>query len=313
VLASVVTAWSELQRRSESLPAAPPGHPSALALTRSSGLMVFIFGDAPWPLVVTKPAGRDDAGLRAERAALRAAAPAGAAPRDLGDAGAVWVQEGLRGDPIRVRPLDERLAGKLPWPPELESAVRGLAVLASATREAGPREDLRDFRSLGSDIEPSGGIRLPGRVRRAVAAASRDLERLEVAILRHGDPSPQNVHVDGGRLVGFFDWETAVTGTPGVDALILALSWIEMGVGLRDWSVDRAAEAFRAAREGPFGRGARAAVAAAVAAADVDERYVEPIEVAFFAQRLAVRLMRPGAQLTPAGLAARELEMVCAG
>jgi Ser/Thr protein kinase RdoA (MazF antagonist) len=53
-------------------------------------------------------------------------------------------------------------------------------------------------------------------------------------IVGHQDAGPHNAAMDGDRLVGFFDWDTAGPSTPEVDLAFSAIAW----VGLCDWSED---------------------------------------------------------------------------
>ncbi|GAB3427961.1 aminoglycoside phosphotransferase/kinase family protein [Flindersiella endophytica] len=47
-------------------------------------------------------------------------------------------------------------------------------------------------------------------------------------IIGHQDVAPHNAAIDGDRLVGFFDWDTASPSSPEVDLAFAALSWVPL-------------------------------------------------------------------------------------
>src|SRR6266545_4508649 len=273
LLDEIAAAWPGLAERSSRLPGEPPSL-SALALHRAAGLTVFVLGGEECPLLVAKLAGNRKL-LESERAALQRAGPVHIAPRYLGEVGGAYVQEGLRGKALAIPPIDALL-----WNARLSE-------LALA--------------------------RLEGSARRAVEAAWRDVQRLEVSVLQHGDTSAQNCLFEDERLTGLVDWERArQRGVPGFDLWNAALALLEHSVGLRRWSQERMLVAFRDHWLGAWGASARAAAADSATAAGVPESMLGPLEVVFFARRLGRRLASPDSYATTPATAARMLELACA-
>ena len=109
------------------------------------------------------------------------------------------------------------------------------------------------------------------------------------------------------------DWEIArPRGAPGFDVLNAAVALLDHGVGLVNWSEERAVTCFEEAwRESSFFEGARAAARLSVEAAGATSEDYERLEVAFFARRLASRLTEPAAYATGPESATRMLEIAC--
>jgi hypothetical protein len=301
--------WQALAARSPRLPPDPP-RLTALALPRSMGLTVFVFGSAPSPLLVMKlPRGRGADALDREVAALTRAEPAGMAPRALGRIGEARIQEGLAGAPIPVQPLTPERARRLGWPVPFADLTDALARLAQVTARRVPPDDTEA--AIQRVLEERS---LEDRSRRLLAAAWRDLDRLEVSVLRHGDPKPQNWLVAGGRLQGVVDWELAWSrGTPGFDVWHAMLDYVEFGVGLARWSADRRARCFEAAwTTSSFCAHARRAARAVAGAAGVPDAKLDSLELAFFGRRLGRRLLSPSTDAADPVVAARMLQIVCA-
>ncbi len=173
--------------------------------------------------------------------------------------------------------------------------------LASATARPGPPPNLRPaLEALGDGAA------------RAVAAARRDLERLDVSVVEHYDLSPQNCLVERGRLSGLVDWEHArEPGTPGFDVWDAALSYVEHAAALVAWDDEHLLAVFEAGWESsPFWAEARAAARAAADAAGVPDGLHDALEVAYFAERVAARLDDTEDLATSAALAARMLSVV---
>ncbi len=289
LLDEIAAAWPGLAERSSRLPGEPPSL-SALALHRAAGLTVFVLGGEECPLLVAKLAGNRKL-LESERAALQRAEPVHIAPRYLGEVGGAYVQEGLRGKALAIPPIDALL-----WNARLSQLALSLARLAAVSVRAEP---------------PDG--RLEGSARRAVEAAWRDVQRLEVSVLQHGDTSAQNCLFEDERITGLVDWERArQRGVPGFDLWNAALALLEHSVGLRRWSQERVLVAFRDHWLGAWGASARAAAADSATAAGVPESMLGPLEVVFFARRLGRRLARPDSYATTPATAARMLELACA-
>jgi len=301
--------WDELRSRSPRLPAAAPAL-TALALDRSAGLTVFVFGDDPAPLLVAKYSTGAVGRIEAEVRALREADGAAIAPLDLGKVGDAFMQEGLGGAPLRVEPLTPAHAASLRWTDEHEELSAALVRLASSTASAGTPPTLagRIERALAYDGLDAGA-------RRSLAAAWRDVRGLEVSVLRHCDASPQNCLYAGRRLTGVVDWELAeVRGAPGFDVYNSALSYIEHGLGLVEWSQGLAVEALaRSWGAAPFWDRARAAAREAARAAGVPDDRLDSLELVFFGSRIGDRLLTPEIKRgtgTPAS--ARMCEVVAA-
>jgi hypothetical protein len=307
LLAEIATRWSDLAAASDRLPRECPPL-SALALERGQARTVFLFGPSDYPLLVAKLPGDVEA-LENEARALTEAERAALAPRALGRFGEAYVQEGLPGRPLRVAPLTPEAAARLTWSDSHRQLGVGLVGLAETTAK---RETPREFHDLlEPELERSP---LSASARRAASAAWRDVRRLEIAVLRHRDTSPQNCLFEGGRLAGLVDWISARTaGAPGFDTWNAAVAFLEHGAGLRRWSEERVVAVFRAAQEGaPFWREATLAARAGAAAAEVPTAMLDSLEIAFFARRLISRIVDPGRFPTGPRAAAMMLEIVCA-
>ena len=301
---SLTEAWPRLAAVAEGLNETPP-QLSALALERRSALTVFAFGEHSNPLLVLKVPSPNSAGVERELHALRLAAPAAISPRIFGPVADGWAQEALAGAPLRVEPLSPAAARGLAWTPDLDELGRALTRLAEVTTHRRPPDDLvvPIERALAHG-------RMPDATHRLATAAWRDVRRLEVSVLRHGDTSPQNCLFSGGRLTGLVDWEDAAPhGAPGWDTLNVALAYLDHGVGLRRWSQPLVLECFTHAWTGAFGRGARDAARAAARAAAVPEQLLDPLELCVFAWRVGRRLANPSFYPTSASTAARMLEV----
>jgi hypothetical protein len=306
---AVTSAWPRLAERSPALPD-DPGPLALLALDRRSALTVFVFGEAPVPLLVAKlpRAGHD--GVEREVAALRAASGTGIAPAFLGCVDQVRVQEAIAGTRLAVDPVRLSTARALRWSPQAASLAARLEAVAAAT--ATPAVPIR-FRSppeLALDTPALGA-----RTRRLLAAAVRDVAVVERACLAHGDTAPANCLFHGDRLSGLVDWERGTTaGAPGFDVLNVAVAMVVHGVGLTRWSQERVASAFAAAWDrAPLFLEARGAARRAALAAGYPESVLESLEIAFLGHRLQRRLEGPGWHVTSAATAAAMLERACAG
>ena len=303
----VERAWPDLAGRSRRLPP-DPGYLTLLALARSAGLTVFVFGGPSAPLLVVKIPG-DEARLQNEANALDLASAAGVAPRNLGLLDGLFVQEGMPGDPLGLAPLDADRAAELEWSPAHAAVAAGFVRLAAATAAPVRPTELSDAveRALGCDL-------LSRRALAILEAAWADVHDVAVSVLRHRDASPQNCLLAEGELQGFVDWENAVRhGAPGFDLWNFGLAIVEHGVGLRSWSEDAVVEAFRGAWiRSPFGHAVRSAARAAAEAAGVPRARVDALEQVFFARRLGQRLKAPAAwAVGPVGVA-RMVEIACA-
>jgi hypothetical protein len=306
LLEQLAARWSELAAASKRLPRECP-QLSAFALRRQGATTVFVFGDFPHPLLVAKLPG-DVERLENEARALTEAELAGIAPRVLGRFETAYVQEGLRGGPLRVRPLTPKTALHLDWSGSQRQLAAALIRLAEVTaKRARPRE-------FSDPLEPAlERASLSATARRAAAAAWRDARRLEIAVLRHRDTSPQNCLFEEDRFAGIVDWERAHTdGAPGFDAWNAALAFLEHGAGLRRWSRERVIAIFReACQHSTFWREATLAARASARAAGAPETMLDSLEVAFFARRLLGRATAPDRFPTDSVTAANMLEMVC--
>lgn len=280
---------------------------SALALVRSASLTVFVFGNGPAPLLVAKLPG-EPARLETEARALERAAAARLAPAFLGRISDAFVQEALHGAPLALQPLTPGRVLGLGWSAQHEQLASALERLAAETAQASSTNQLRPFLDRALAYQD-----LDSRARRLVAAAGRDLDKLNLSVLMHDDLLPQNCLFDGVRLVGVVDWEFARTrGIPGYDVFEAALAYLEHGVGLASWSEQRVLDTFRTAwPDSGFWRHGRSSARRAAAAAGVPERFLDALEVAFFARRLGHRL--DGESMLPTGpaTAARMLELAC--
>ena|GEM_PF-6139190 len=307
LLDALADRWDELHDRSARLPAAPPML-TALGLDRSAGLTVFVFGEAPAPLLVAKLSAGGAGRIETEVKALRRAEGAAVAPLDLGTVGDAFVQEGLGGAPLRVEPLTPARAAGLRWTDEHEELAAALVRLASSTASATrpPTLAARVERALAHEG-------LAARARGSLAAAWRDVRGLEVAVLRHCDASAQNCLYSGRRLTGIVDWELAeVCGAPGFDVYNSALSYIEHGLGLVEWSQELAVEALaRSWEHAPFWARARAAAREAARAAGVPDDRLDSLELVFFGSRIGDRLLMPEVKRgTDTATSARMCEIV---
>ena len=301
--------WPDLAARSERLPdEAPPL--DALALQRSAGLTVFVFGEGTAPLLVLKLTTGADDRLAAEAAALAEAGPAGVAPRDLGRVGGAYAQEALAGQPLALEPIRPVDAVVLGWSAPHEQLAAALARLAEATAKRAFPEELREPVERALADRP-----MSEWAWRKLSAAWAELEALEASVLRHHDISAENCLFDGGELVGIIDWEHAESrGAPGFDVLNTALAYVEFGVGLHGWSQEGVVAALdRAWTESPFWADARAAARATAAAAGVPASLHDALEVVFFGSRVGDRLLAPAdAYATGLETVTKQLEIVCA-
>lgn len=293
---ALAAAWPGLAGASDRLPAAVP-ELSLLAIERGSGTFVFVFGDGPHPLVLLKPDGGAP-GAEVEDGVLRLTHAAACTPRVLPvddvardcDLPGLRAQEGVPGRPLTVLPTDA-----VGWSADLVEPLdhlgEGLLELGRLTGRPG-RPELLDAR-LGACLQVTG---LAARTARLVAAARRDLLRLERTTLAHRDLSAQNWLVDGPRLAGLVDWETArPADAPGHDVLHAAVALVEHGVALRRWSQEAVVDTFtRAWADEPVLTAARDWHARLVVAATDREDLVEPLRLAFFAARLGRRAQGGG-------------------
>lgn len=304
-LAGLRDAWPDVVARSRSLPSVFSESSSLLALERSAGRTIFVFGDDPAPLLIAKIAAGGKDGVAREADALRRAAPVGIAPNYLGTVGTAHLQEALPGRPLQVRAI-ERGDG---WPPEMAAVASSLAGLAAATRDAVVPENLRDALSAAQRSPV-----LAASTRRRLAATQETLTALELSVLQHGDTSAQNCMFHNGRFTGLIDWEFArPAGIPGLDVLNAALSFFEHGVALRRWSEERVVRMFSELwPSGPYFQGARAATREAMSAAGVGPEIHAELLVGLFAHRLGRRMENARGYATGEEAAARMLEVVCA-
>jgi len=307
LLGEVAEAWPSLRRPLAALPEDCP-HLTALALSRSAALTIFAFGSGPRPLLVLKVPAPGDPRADREADALADAAPAKVAPMSLGRVGDARVQEALVGDPLAVEPLTPERARVLRWSRRFTALGAAFAELASVTAKGEhPRE-------LDERLSAAAGYNgLDHRTRVLVTAAAKDLARLPVAVLRHGDASAQNCLFRGQRFVGLVDWESAnPAGVAGSDVWNTALAYLDHGVGLVRWSEELMLETFRAAwSNSGFFEGARAAARAAAEAAGVPDSHLDALDVGVFAGRLGRRLREPGVFATGPEINARMVEIVC--
>jgi hypothetical protein len=297
VLEAVGAGWDELGL------AELPGALRALALHRRSALTIFIFADGTEPLVVAKVPG-DRARLERDAEALHAAEGAEIAPRFLGRLGDAYVQEAVRGAAMPIEPVNSASAGSLDWRPEQEELVAGLVRLAAETASDVRPEQL---------VDPFDEAPLASGIRPTVLAAVRDLHGLRRAVLTHSDTSPHNCLCADGHFSGLVDWEGArLAGAPGFDVWNHAVSYLEHGLGLVEWSEDVVADAFAAAwPTSPLFGHARTAARECAAAAGVPESLHDQLEIAFFARRLLVRAREPDRFPTKTSSAERMLAVVC--
>lgn len=289
LLRRVLDAWPQLVAASDRLPAKPPAL-SLLTLERSSASTSFVFGHGEFPLLLVKQPLPGNEGVARETRFLAAVAPAGIAPRLLGDLGGAVVQEGMPGAVATVLPVTPRDAHTMAWLPQHDHLRDGLVRLAATTAGHGTLQH-----QLLQPLDRALGADLSDRERRLVQAARNDLSDLSVTVVQHKDLSAQNWLVDGDRLVGIVDWEFAVAdGVPGFDSMHVAVASLEHGIGLTRWSDDRVVAAFRSAWESsPLFEGSRAALTTTAAAAGV-EGISEELWVAYFARRLGRKLAGSG-------------------
>ena len=303
--ARLLDEWEELDTN---LPRPVPD--GMLVLERAAARTVFVFSGSAHPVVVCKiPRGSPEK-VEREADALTLGASSGIAPRFLGIAGGSWVQEGLAGEPLEVRPIDPAKASATAWVGDLETLCNRLRHVAEV--------------SSGAAVEPVAPAALleralsyPGmanRTRARVEEAVRDVDAIGVGVLKHSDTSPQNCLFLDGRLTGIVDWESAEkSGAPAFDVLNAAVSYLEHGIGLVRWSERSIVEAFEDGwSASPFFTPARRAARAAAEAAGVEAEVYPSLEVVFFARRLGRRVVSPGRFPTGAETAARIVEVVCA-
>ena len=283
---------------------------TALAVERSAARTVFVFGSEPCPLLVIKQPRGDGGAVRAEAAALVAAAPASVAPKLLGWVDGASVQEGLPGRPPSPAPVTLADAADMSWSDALEDLSGGVRRLAETTTRRLPAPD-RLLKPLDDVLAGE----VPGVDRRKLRAVRQDLARLDVVVLQHADLRAQNWLLGPhGALEGIVDWELAnPTGVPGFDVWQATLALLEEGVGLTRWSQRRVTEAFRTAwTRAPLFDRARSAARECARAAGVAEHLLDPLEVAFFARRLGYRLADPAAHVVEPPASAEMLAVVCA-
>ncbi len=307
-MSTIHEGWHYLAAACPDLPPAP-GPLTGLALERSVGLTLFVFGERPQPLVVAKVAGARADGVWAEAKALQEARGAAVAPRPLGRLDGLYVQEGLVGRPLHIAPLTPEGGARLTWPSAFGELANGLADLAGATAKTAFPEEIRAsvVRALGAD-------EIDERTRGLVAAAWKDVSGLNRSVLRHHDTSVQNCLFEHGAFAGLVDWEMAVSqGAPGFDMWNAAISYTEYGVGLKRWSEGRAVATFVSAFSGsPFWTHARQAARQTLIAADVPDAVHDSLEVVFFASRVGDRLSPRLAYPIGTSSAASMLRAVCA-
>lgn len=306
VIAGVGAAWPQLKARSRRLPASP-GQLTTLVLARRAARTVFVFGATPWPLLVLKDPPAGDGRAEHEASALDEAGSLGAGPRYLGRLGHVFVQEGLPGRAMSVEELAVGRAAELEWPDSLRQLSGCLTALAAATRKAEPPQDWRPAVELAL-----GDPDLAADARNALAAAAKDVGRLESSVLCHRDASPQNCIFRDHRLEGLVDWETALSrGLPGLDAWVAAISYLDHCLGLVAWDERTVVQGFRQAwTHSQFYRDARLAIRAAAVAGGAPEAAVDALQVVFCGIRHGHRLSRPNDWPTAPSTTARVLEAV---
>ena len=124
LLSAVRLDWPRLVTLSPLLPHRTP-RLSALAVTRSVGETVFVFGEAAHPMLVLKPG---DVGR--EVRALSAASSSGAVPRPLGTVGGLTAQEGRPGHPPMLPAITPSNAASLGRSAEFDLLAGGLSAIA---------------------------------------------------------------------------------------------------------------------------------------------------------------------------------------
>lgn len=300
--------WGALAELMPELGHGAPETLALLAIERSAGRVVFVFGTGSEPLLVAKLPRTGHPGAEREVDALKRAAGAEIAPRHLGELSGAPIQQALKGRSPRVAPLRAAQAGSAPWPDALGQITGALTRLATDTRTPGrPEElDVAIEPALESDL-------LSDEARRRLSLAWSRLQALSSGVLRHGDTSAQNYLFCAGRLQGLVDWEEASpVAMPGFDALNAVVAYQEHGLGLVRWSQEAVVEAFRESWwSSPFWREGRAAGVAAAVAGGVAEDLTSDLVVAFFGHRVFERLEEPATHPTTAQTTARMLDVVC--
>lgn len=302
----IVADWPRLTSLSAQLPQDPPDV-AVLAVRRRASRIVFLVDQAGDPLVVAKlPHVSTDADPETD--ALTRAAPSGVVPQPLGRIAGGWLQEGRRGAPPALRPLDPADAAQLSFTGQWSALATGLVRIAETTRAEEPPDLLPPLLDAAAAWSM-----LPRDIARRVDDTAQSLRGLTSSVLGHGDMSAQNWLVDGPTLTGIVDWSDSVhRAAPGFDALHAAVSYVEQSVGLRRWSPARAVEAFSAAwPDSPFIVGVRRSFRQVAAAGGVPPELHDALEVAYFARRLGFRLAHPGSFLLPTTYAAEQLGHVC--
>lgn len=304
---AIIEHWPALASRSTRLSERAP-ELNALVLVRSAGRTIFLFGPHADPLLVAKVPNSSDRAVDKEVVALQEVEAQAVAPRYLGTIVQARVQEAVSGAPLEVEPVSASSAALLRWTSGHAAVGDALEKIARATAKDRVPDELGD-RLMDAVLQEAP---LTEKTRGCLRDALRSLGRLDMAVLKHGDTSAQNCLVDRDRAY-LVDWEGARTsGTPGFDVWNLGLAYLEHGVGLKRWSQEDVLDAFRNAWDGPFFGDVRAGAGRAARAAGVEEEQLRPLEVAFFARRLAHRMANPKAFPTTAATAAGMLETVCA-
>lgn len=304
LLASVDDRWGELAARSPRLRGSPSPS-SVLAVDGAMGRLVFFFAEPSHPVAVGKvPGGPSAAAVDHEVAALERVARSGRAPRALGRVGDARLQDGVPGRPLGL-PRGRRSDAPSP---ALLRALDGLVEVSRTTARAGAPAEVHDLPAALAAVPD-----LTSTARTRSSAALEVVARHDRSVLRHGDLSPQNVLEDGVEVV-FVDWERAIpSGVAGFDALHLAVSWVEKGLGGREagWTprdTGRAVahEWVTRLRAVTLPRVAAALDAVGLAAADA-----EAVEIAFFARRVARRTNTSAYRSGAIDVAREVLECVC--
>lgn len=310
IVESVVERWGELAEALGRSGSAPRF--ASLALKRSAALTVFVFADDEmFPVVVAKVAAPGDERAGAEAAALEEAAGARVGPKALGRSGHAWVQEGIEGHPLDVEPVAGSRVRDLRWGASNREVIDALVRLAAHTVRESPAPELTDdLIDVLSDTRL-----LSDRVMASVREAAEVARELRVSVLRQVDNSAQNcLFRADGSFAALVDWELARRGAPGFDAWNFALSYFEHCIGLVRWSEDELLTSFRDSWPGsPYWTGARDGARATMAAAAVDERFFDHLELLFFARRVLHRARAPERFPTSPELSVRMLDVVRSG
>lgn len=299
----LVAGWAALAQASDRLPADPP-ELAMLSLRRSLGRLVFVFGDAPNPLLVCKIPDGDDGRVDDEAAVLEKVRGLGLAPRYLEEVAGARVQEALPGHPMPLQPLASDSAAVAAWGGPLTDAAALLHGLSKAT-----------YRAEGVDIDFSGAARslLTTQAATRVTAALERLRHVNASVLCHGDASPQNLMVTSGGVSGLVDWELARRGHPGADVLNLVHSVFEQRLGLAHWTSAEVLAAFSVAWDtSPLFVEGRRAAREAIEAVGLTGDIAADVEIAHFARRLHRRAARPAHYVGGVRMAAGMVERVCA-